>query len=375
MKVTLFNDLKEEKWLSMQLYGRALADNLAKLGADDLQMTNYQPKATHFLSRFQPLFHQIPYFRFYGNDLLFSRLFKYPLEARFQQGDVNHILDHSYAHLLRVLDPKKTVVTVHDLIPIVFDTTPSGEEKSKYLRLFEATVRNLKKAAFLIVDSQNTKKDLVKLLGGSAAKIRVIYLGVDPIFRPLPPKEVGGRGFTIMHLGHNEPYKNIEGILQALAILRDVFKLNFTFIKLGKDFEPHQKEEIKRLKLDSCIVYLGYRNLRELPYFYNAADLLLLPSLYEGFGFPILEALACGTPVVSSLVGSLPEVGGEAVYWVDPNDPESIAQGAHRLLTDKGLRDNLRQKGFVQVRKFSWKKTARQTLQVYREVYNAYSSP
>jgi glycosyltransferase involved in cell wall biosynthesis len=158
-------------------------------------------------------------------------------------------------------------------------------------------------------------------------------------------------------------------------VLRDKFKIDFIFVKVGSDFTDSQQQLMDKLGLGSRVRGLGRRDFAELPFFYNAADLFLFPSLYEGFGFPILEALSCGTPVVSSTVGSLPEVGGEAVYWVDPHDPENIARGTYHLLTDKNLQEKLRQKGFAQVRKFSWERTARQTLQVYREVHRAYSSP
>lgn len=305
-------------------------------------------------------------------NLYYTRYLYYPLKARGHQGDINHIIDHSYGHLVYGLDPKRTVVTCHDLNPL------KHEESWLNLRLFKYSVGGLKQAARIISDSEATKKDLIKFLGIAPDKIKVIPLGVEEKFRVEYDQKGLDRikkeyrlpeGKIILHVGGSAYNKNIEGILNAIVKIKDQ-RSNVFFIKIGSNFTEPQKSLIKDLKLEDCVKFLGEVSEGDLVALYNIADVAVFPSFYEGFGLPVLEAMACGTPVVTSKVSSLPEVAGEAAILVDPHSVESIAKGISKVLLFGELNyQRMVQKGLEQAKKFTWQKTTEETLKVYKEVY------
>lgn len=332
MRVVLFRDLKEENWLSMNRYADALA---SELRVDEFVV----PKVLN---------------------LYLTRYLYYPLKARNQQGNVNHIVDHSYGHLAYSLDSKKTVITCHDLNPL------KHEESWLNLQLFKYSLGGLKRAAKVIADSEATKKDLIKFLGIPPDKIKVIPLGVGEKFRVI---ENQSRKFNlpqdrkiILHVGGSAYNKNIEGIISAMS--------NIFFIKIGADFTEPQKTLIRKLGLEDSIKFLGQVSKEDLVALYNIADVFVFPSFYEGFGLPILEAMACGTPVVTSNVSSMPEVAGDAATLINPHDVDSIASGINRVLRYDAVQyQRVVEKGLERAKKFTWKKTAEETLRVYEEVY------
>jgi len=173
----------------------------------------------------------------------------------------------------------------------------------------------------------------------------------------------------ILHVGHCGIYKNIEGILRSIPLLVARLGPQVVFVKVGGPFTRSQLALIDRLGIEQHVQHLGMIPAADLPGVYAGADLLLMPSLHEGFGLPALEAMACGTPVIASNQGSLPEVVGDAALLVEPNDVEQIAAAAERLLTDARLRADLRKKGLKRARTFTWERTARETLAVYQQVY------
>ncbi len=177
------------------------------------------------------------------------------------------------------------------------------------------------------------------------------------------------RRLRILHVGHCGFYKNIEGILAAIPAITRQLDHPVVFIKVGGTFTPSQQELIARLGIAPQVKHVGKVSLAELPSLYANAELFLMPSWHEGFGLPALEAMACGTPVVSSNCGSLPEVVGDAGLLVDPRDEESIAGAALRVLSDQRLSNDLRRRGLERASAFTWERTARQTLAVYRAVF------
>ena len=233
-------------------------------------------------------------------------------------------------------------------------------------------MRYIKRASHIIAVSQSTKNDLVNYLNIPEAKISVIYNGVDHnIFKPHP---VRLRQPYILRVGSERRRKNLGRLFESFARL----KLEFPELKLIKVGSPGRSERFRDetmetlsrlgLRLARDVIFVGYISEPQLADYYCSAVLLAYPSLYEGFGLPPLEAMACGCPVVTSSTSSLPEVVGDAGIMVNPYDSYSLVQAMRQLFTDNELRDNLIRKGLEQSKKFSWEKTAELTQQVYNKV-------
>ena len=275
----------------------------------------------------------------------------------------------------------KTIVTVHDLTPIKFKKHfPSGIRgglKWKYNK------RLLKKVDKIIVDSECSKKDVVEIVGVPEKKVKVVYLAVNYAFKKL---EIGNwkleisKKFSLpkhflLYVGDVTWNKNLPRIIEAAK------KADINLFLIGKalaetNFDrknPWNKDRAKVLEMiknERKIKTLGFVSDEDLLKIYNMADALLMPSIYEGFGLPVLEAMSSGCPVITSREGSLPEVGGEAVYYVDANSADSIAEGIEKLSKDERLREELSQKGFVQAKKFSLEKTINNLVRIYNNFSN-----
>ncbi|MFH1841119.1 MAG: glycosyltransferase family 1 protein [Candidatus Shapirobacteria bacterium] len=216
-----------------------------------------------------------------------------------------------------------------------------------------------KETALIIADSQATKKDLVEILGIDPKRIRVVYLAADPIYK-VGEKPKIKRPYLLM-VGTREPRKNLERGIRAWKEA----KLDLDLVIAGKYGWGEDKtgSKVQRFK---GIRVLGYVPKGDLPGLYAGAEAFVYPSLYEGFGLPVLEAMSCGCPVVTSNVSSLPEVAGSAAVLVNPLKVEEIAAGIGKAVNSQA---DLRKKGLEQAKKFSWEKTARETLAVYKEAY------
>lgn len=299
------------------------------------------------------------------------RMLIYPFWARrYLAADVYHVLDHSYGHLLFVLDGSRTVVTVHDLAPFRF---PGSRWGLSWLA-WKVAWRGAQRAARLVTVSEFTRRELITLSENSAGKAVTIYNGVEPHFRPLSESKralwqerwkVSNRKL-ILNVGHCQPRKNLEKLLMALALLANR-EMDFLFVQIGGVFSPAQQSLIENLGLKEKVVQISRVSEEELVGLYNVADVVVLPSLYEGFGLPALEAMACGTPVVASNITSLPEVVGSAGLLVDPRDAQAIADAIACVLSDPALAGELRRRGLERATMFSWEKAARETATVYQE--------
>jgi len=270
-----------------------------------------------------------------------------------------------------IASPCPTVITLHDLSFIRF---PKLFRPANRLYLTLMTRLSARRAERLIAVSSFTAAEATRLLGVPSDRIDVIYHGVRSVFRPLPAPEVENfrqrRGLPerfVLFVGTLEPRKNLMSLVQAFARIRD--KHTYLVIAGGKGWLYEGLfAEVERLGLTEEVIFPGYVSNKELPLFYNAATLLAYPSIYEGFGLPVVEAQSCGTPVLCSDSSSLPEAAGDAALTVDTRNVEALAEGLHRLLSDEALRDRLRKRGFSHASQFDWRRTAVMTSQVYRTI-------
>lgn len=269
--------------------------------------------------------------------------------------------------------PQPTVVTIHDLSTLLY---PEHHTRLNRLHLRWAIPQMTQRAAAIVTVSEATKRDLVARLEVPADRVHVVPNGVDhkrfyPRYRPEARQRAGLMlGIEppyILALGTLEPRKNLPTLLRAYARLgRNVPKLVLAGAR-GWGEGP-LFELVKELGLQERVRFTGYVPEAVLPDLYAGARLFVYPSLYEGFGLPVLEALASAAPVITSNTSSLPEVAGEAALLVDPGSVEELTRVMRRVLESKQLRDELRTKGPKQAAKFSWERTARQTLDVYASV-------
>jgi glycosyltransferase involved in cell wall biosynthesis len=300
--------------------------------------------------RFERLTMAVETFRL-GLDLLHSPDFIPPLDGRY-----------------------RSVITVHDLTFLHYPDFLTAESRRYYNGQIRAAVA---RADHILADSQATRDDIVNLLGVPPAKITPILLAADERFRPVPAADVdallGRYGLPhgyVLFLGIFEPRKNLAGLLRAYARLRNSLPDASSLVLAGQRGWLYEQifDLAADLKLSDHIRWLEDVPPGDLPALYCGAGVLCLPSFYEGFGLPALEAMACGTPVVVSERASLPEVVGEAGLTVDPDSPEAIADALGRVLSDSTLATDLRERGLARAAAFSWRETARQTLDVYVKV-------
>jgi len=372
----LGNDPGDRQW-SMLEYGEQLRQALAPLlSSQGSRLTLRAPDTRRIGNRLRRTRLGRTLWMYASRYVLYPRLL-----SREEPADLTHILDHGNSLLIRRLDPARTVVTCHDLIPLVL----RDRIRSVSPRFSEAAYRDaisgLTQAAAILADSGSTQKDLISLLGCLEKKIHVVPLGIDPSLRP-PAEDseiVSARrefGFSdrkiLLHVGQSAKYKNVEGILLCLhALIRKGEPV--CLVKAGAGFSRNQRQLVSKLNLSGHVVDLGPLPRDRLNRLYHAADALLFPSWYEGFGLPPLEAMASGLPVIASDRGSLPETAGDAALRVRPDSPEEMAEAVRRILSDEQLRNDLRARGLRQAAQFTWEKTARQTLEVYKSVLTCYT--
>ncbi len=281
----------------------------------------------------------------------------------------------------------KTVVTVHDLTPIVF--------KERFPRGIKGEIKwqmqryALKKANAIITDSQSSKKDIVKYVGVNASRVHVIYLAAGEDFQRFKTEDVRLKMVRekyklperfVLYVGDVTWNKNLPRLMEAVktaglplvmvgkALASEDYDRNNPW---NKDLNTvNQITEELTTKNKELVTKLGFVPTEDLAAIYNLATIFVMPSLYEGFGLPVLEAMASGCPVITTKEGSLGEVAGDAAFYVDAYKTENIAEGLEKVFEDEKLRKELSQKGLERVKEFSWKKTAKDTLDVYQKVLN-----
>ena len=286
-------------------------------------------------------------------------------------------LFHSPDFTLPPLRQGKAIVTVHDLS---FLRYPQGAEPNLRAYLERVVPRAVARADLVLADSQSTKDDLIELLGMESDRIEVIYPGVEERFRPIEDQtflEGVRRRYNlpphfVFSLGTLEPRKNLVRLIEAHSSLVTRHSSLKLVIAGGKGWLYEGIfDRVEELGLGNEVRFLGFVPDEDLPALYNLADLFVFPSLYEGFGLPPLEAMACGTPVVTTNISSLPEVVGEVGLMVPPEDVEGLAEAMERALGDRGWREEAVQRGLAQARRFTWRAAAERLVGLYEKVKGA----
>jgi len=281
-------------------------------------------------------------------------------------------LFHSPHYVIPVWKICPTIVTIHDLIHLLFpENLPF---KGAYLYAWVMLKNAVYKSDRVITVSENSKHDIVEHLRIPEDKIVVIPNGVNKAFHPVEDKEkideVKKRYSTgerfLLFVGNLKPHKNIERLLRAIKLIRNR-NLRLVIVGGGK-ITPPLKEIITQGDLLARVSFLPYLDEETLNLLYNASEALVFPSLYEGFGLPPLEAMACGTPVIASLVSSIPEILGNAAWYVEPRNIESIAQGIEKVVSDSKLKEHLKKLGRERASLYTWENTARRTLELYHQL-------
>jgi len=292
------------------------------------------------------------------------------LERWFPRADIFHATEHLLPRFKNV----KTVFTLHDLI---FQFFPDYHLPLNRWFLTGAMPHFLRRADAIIAVSECTKRDAIRFYNLPSEKITVIYEAADPALRRVEDAHTIARVRAeyaqnqpfLLFVSTIEPRKNIRALVDALKILR-ARGLPHRLLVAGRKGWLYQPtfDHVKQTGMDDAVTFLDFVPDVDLRALYAACEAFVFPSLYEGFGLPPLEAMACGAPVVCANNSSLPEVVGEAALLVDARDPGDIANAVARVISDTNLRDELRARGFAQARKFSWERAARETLQIYQRV-------
>jgi glycosyltransferase involved in cell wall biosynthesis len=311
------------------------------------------------------------------------RWVRFPLAIRHKRADVFHLVEHADRHLMKVLPGPRTVVTCHDLIPLLavegalpFEGPPPYTGREWWIRRYRWGVMGLKHAAAVVCPSRATRDDVVRLCGVRRDRVSVIPHGVGEHFKPLTPRSVGaaraklglsGRRLVLTVNSGAGFYKNFDTTLRVIAAIRKA-GFDVTLVRVGSAMTAAERKTTRTLGLYGALVELGKVTETRLVELYNAADVLLFPSLYEGFGWPAIEAMACGTPVVTSDAPAIAEVVGNAAMTVPAMDVEGFADALTTLFSAPERCAELHAAGLLRAQRFSWLKACAAYEKLYLEV-------
>jgi glycosyltransferase involved in cell wall biosynthesis len=304
---------------------------------------------------------------------MFWRYFTLPLKLKNYSLDMVH--DPYELGPFTFSQPFQKVITVHDLTPLIFPKLFKKTDVILHRLLLKKTINRADK---IITVSCHSKNDLIKHLNVPEDKIEVIYNGKGEAFKTINKEEIEAITMKyqlphefILSVGGLHPIKNIPRLLQAYHLaLKEGLKHKLVIVGVAMDRSREIFQTLKVLGIEEKVIFTGPVPEKDLVALYNAADLFVYPCLYAGFGLPPLEAMACGTPVITSNNSSLPEVVGDAGLLVDPYDTQELAQSINSLLSDGKTGKKLIKKGLKRSKLFKWSDTAIKTLEIYEEVCN-----
>ncbi|RJQ33529.1 MAG: glycosyltransferase family 1 protein [Actinobacteria bacterium] len=344
-----------------------LVNNLCDIGQENqyqLYFNYVRPKENPFIG-FNQVKNRFP--------VKFSRYLNkfFPIEICTGKVDIFHGPNYFVPQKTKA----KRVVTIHDLGFILYPDAMLGNDASYYLK---KVPKLIEESDHVITISKSTKKDLIEQLGVAKEKISVTHMAAGEDFKPIDDKRRLKTTLNkyqlpdkyLLAVATLEPRKNISTLVKALSVLKKSKKLTQKLVVVGGSGwkSDSLSKEIKEYGLEDEIIFPGFIGQEDLPFIYNACSLFLFPSIYEGFGIPLLEALSCGKPCISSNTSSMPEVAGDAAILIDPLDANSWADNIVDLLENPAKEEDLSKKALIQTQKFSWQKTAKQTLLVYKQL-------
>jgi glycosyltransferase involved in cell wall biosynthesis len=296
-----------------------------------------------------------------------------PLNVRRERA----VLFHAPHYVLPPLTPCRTVVTIHDCIHLRFPQYLPSRLGYAYARAALWTAAH--RAARVITVSEASKRDILRYFRIPESRIDVIHNAIDDRFWEAPGPENMERvrqryqlnAPFVLYAGNIKPHKNLERLIEAFHLLRqDPALRDVQLLIIGDEVSKYAtlRRAVHRHKLHKHVRFFGFVSHETLAALYRLADVFVFPSLYEGFGLPPLEAMASGTPVITSNVSSLPEIVGDAALLIDPREPQAISDAIRRVLNDAELRASLRTRGLARAREFSWERSIRRVRQIYGEV-------
>jgi len=370
LRVGIVCDLLEESWPSMDLVAEELLRTLpavASPAVDPVRLRPTMPRWSAALARGLHLRAAVNANRY------LDRHGRYPHWLRQHRGgcDAYHVVDHTYAHLVRELPADRTIVTCHDVDAFrsVFD--PEAARRSgMFRRMTERVLDGLRRAAVVTCDSASTRDALVAH-GLRTGRLEVVPLGVHPAFTPAAAAPAGNAAPMLLHVGSTIPRKRIDVLLRVFARVRGALP-GARLVRVGGAFSPAQRALVRTLGLEDAITVMPRVGRDELVVLYRQAALVLVPSEAEGFGLPVVEAMACGTPVVASDLAVLREVGGAAASYAPVADVDKWAQATAELLTERAMApgrwEERRRAAVAQSARFTWDACARRMAGLYAEV-------
>ena len=371
VRVGIVCDLREEGWHSMDLVADMLLEMLPSVSSGDIAATRLRPSMIRRWTRLPVVGDSS---RASLGDRLTGRLWDYPrwLRRHRDEFDIFHIVDHSYAHLIRVLPAERTIVTCNDT-----DAFEAARSQSASLsRLLASHVLDgISRAAHVSCISEATRQDLIATGRVARSCTSVAYLGAHPTCTPDPDaaadahldERLGPRGFEILHVSSTIPRKRIDVLLEAFAGFRSRWP-DARLVRVGGPLTRDQQQLAERLHVADGIAELPFLDRAELAALYRRASVVVMPSDREGFGLPVVEAMACGAPVIASDIPALREVGGTAAIYAARGDVESWVEALVRFRAehhDPAARACRRAVGLAAAAKFDWRRYAAQMSDLY----------
>jgi glycosyltransferase involved in cell wall biosynthesis len=381
LKVAVVANMLEERWPSMDLVADMLLEHLRSEHRGRIEATLIRPAMRARVSRLPLLAGSGPAFTI---DRFSNRLWDYPRVTRAAAAgfDLFHVVDHSYAQLVHTLPAERTLVTCHDLDTFRSILEPDREPRSTLFRMMTRRIfTGLCKAGHIACDTEATRDALVAQARVDVLRTSVVLNGPHPSCSPTaePAADVeaarllgpAGRTTDLLHVGSTIARKRVDVLLQVVAALRRQ-RPDIRLVRVGGPFTAEQRRLVRELGIEEAIVVLPFLDRSTLAAVYRRTALVLLPSEREGFGLPVLEALACGTPIIASDIDALREVGGTAVEYCDPEDLEAWTSAVVRRLTERredpeGWRRR-RMAGIERAASFSWSRYTAEVVTLYERL-------